>query len=274
MKFTKKSCQLISPIQVGEKLLTQRDWIEVKSAEMTCALAPLPGLHSETLEESYTDFISNRFSTPSALFVKEAFDQNLFSCDEVKENKLSYIDLSLSPTDFLYKYNENDVVKLKVNRGDLKLEKKWLLELFRSNKKNILFRLDANRSLTLTQLDFLVSGLDHSMIEYLEEPLKHLAEWELASQNISIPLALDENIKERESISNVSTLVVKPSFNLSISETIKEIERRKYKITISSSFDPPENMATLKYLAKMSGCYAGLDTLKYLDLATIKNSPL
>ena len=71
--YSKGVCNFKKPIKVGSKTLATREWIEVSNGKITVDLAPLPGLHLETLEESLQDFKNATYKTPSALFVKEVF---------------------------------------------------------------------------------------------------------------------------------------------------------------------------------------------------------
>ncbi|WP_127716090.1 hypothetical protein [Halobacteriovorax sp. HLS] len=277
MKFSICHCPLKNTITVGEVVISERKWIEIDLEEIgkKVDLAPLPGLHQESLEEALEDFHRKVSITPSAQFAKDVIRKDFFNnTDRSKINKLDYIDLTQDPKSYLNKWSKGDIIKLKIGRNSLEQEKKWLDYLFELDLTSIKFRLDANRSLTAEQLDYLLQGIDPKHIEYLEEPLIDIEHWSCSKASEKFELALDENISKRNLIESCKFLVVKPTYNLSLADTIDEIEKAYFKVIISSSFDPPNNIDILHRLGNLSGTSCGLDTLKYFDLAMIKKRPL
>jgi O-succinylbenzoate synthase len=274
MKFFKYECPLTNPISINGITIHKREWIEIESNEKKVALAPLPGLHTESLEESYKDFIDKTFKTPSALFAKQALELDINSPREVSINKLDFLDPNKPIYDYYKQWKDKDIVKLKIGRNPLEIENKILKDLLAKNNKSIEFRLDANKSLSLSDLSALLEEVDLKSIQYLEEPLKDINEWSRYERRNEIALALDENVPNRSKYNEAQYLVVKPTYNLSLEETLKEIELENFKVVISSSFDPIVNIEILKKLSSLTNQSAGLDTLKYFDLSNIKKYPL
>ena len=273
MKFTHKECPLHSPLKVGNKTLHTREWIEIQDGERLVDLAPLPGLHTEDLEESLRDFKAGVFSTPSALFAKEAFELLPFQEEESLVNKLDFIDTDIDPLTYFEKWNKLEVVKLKLGRNPIKEEIIWLNKLLTNNNKKVSFRLDANRSLTLEEFNIFLNSIPLDDIQYFEEPLKDATLYNRI-KNDKFSIALDENIALRDSIKVADYLVIKPTFNLSLKETLLGLERALISIIISSSFDPPNNLKLLHYLGSKTSQACGLDTLKYFNLEQIISTPL
>jgi O-succinylbenzoate synthase len=273
MKFIHKSCPLFTNLKVGTKTLKSREWIEIHTNGKIVDLAPLPGLHLESLEEALHDFKSGNFKTPSALFAKEVLEIEIDEKSTPKINRLDFIDLDADPLSYYHKWNDNEVVKLKIARNDLKAEEKWLKSLLQSNHKNISFRLDANRSLSIEEFNKLIQNIPLESIQYFEEPLQDIHKYnDISIDNISI--ALDENISYRSSINLAKFLVIKPTFNLSVKDTLIELKENQFSIIISSAFDPPNNMKHLEQLASKTPLACGLDTLKYFDLEHTTSSLL
>ncbi|OUR94202.1 hypothetical protein A9Q84_18030 [Halobacteriovorax marinus] len=275
LKFTHFKCPLIKPISVGDVILNSREWIEIDSGYYKVDLAPLPGLHRETLMESFADFKShNTPKTPSALFAKEAMSLKVELGAKSKINLLDFIDLAISPNDYLLSWKDQESVKLKIGRNDLSLEAKWLKEITSKISNKLKLRLDGNLQFKSLELIEYLKNIDSSKIEYLEEPLSDLSEWPSVFKQINIPLALDENIDRRTTTPGVVNIVVKPTFNLSLENTLREIREENFQITISSSFDPPNNLAILHALGSLTKGHSGLDTLKYFNLEELISSPL
>lgn len=274
LKFTHYECPLLSPLQIGQKSLESREWIEVESSGYKVDLAPLPGLHRETLEEAFEDFKAAHFKTSSALFAKEALDLKLPLGKKSQVNLLDYIDLTKTPTSYVEKWRGHRSLKLKIGRNNLKSESKWLRELMHLLPRDLKLRLDGNLQFEAEELITYLEELNLEKVEYLEEPLRNLGQWEKVYKELKVPLALDENIAKRYDTVGVTSLVVKPTFNLSLKDTIKEIEKEEFSITISSSFDPPNNLKILHALGNTTENFAGLDTLKYFNLEMLKSSPL
>lgn len=277
MNFTYRrgSCNFKQPIQVGSESLVKREWIEVSNGEIKVDLAPLPGLHSETLEESLEDFTTAKYNTPSALFAKECFEIFTSVQDvDVVSNKLIYIDLNSSVKEVASKIESNQVYKIKIGRNNHKEESQWLLELMKSTPENTLFRLDGNQSFALSELNNYLRDLDLTKVQYIEEPLTNVNEWQKLDRIDEIDLALDENIGLRRELDFATYIVSKPTWNLSLKDTLKELAVENQEVIISSAFEPPNNLKLLKMIATESEQVAGLDTLSYFYLDSLNFTPL
>lgn len=273
--FKRGSCKLLRPIVIGKETIHKREWIQVTKDGLSVDLAPLPGLHQESLTESLNDFIAKRYRTPSALFVKEAFE--LFT--EVQEvdvqsNKLLYINLSDDPENVAKSLEDKMTYKVKIGRANLESEKEWLNTLINNLKNGISLRLDGNLSFSLEDLNEYFSSLDLKKIQYVEEPLTDVTQWPKLDRACELKLALDENISLRRELDYASYIVAKPTWNISLKDTLKELAVENQGVIISSAFEPPNNIKLLKMLAGESEYVCGLDTLNFFDLESLNISPL
>ncbi len=273
--YSKGVCKLNSPITIGSEVINERHWIEVSNGVLKVDLAPLPGLHIESLEESLKDFKSQKFLTPSALFVKECFDifTSIMSV-EVDSNSLQFIDLEQNPSSIASSLEENQIYKIKIGRNDLYKESSWLKDFIKNLPKNTQLRLDGNRNFTAATLNSYLDLMDLEKIQYLEEPLKDVMSWTELERRDELSLALDENIALRRSLDFAKYLVAKPTFNISLRETLRELALENQEVIVSNAFDPPNNINILKMIASEGDQVCGLDTLKYFNLDSLKVSPL
>ncbi|WP_372652973.1 hypothetical protein [Halobacteriovorax sp.] len=264
--FSEFQCPLTTSIQVGNKTISNRRWIEVSNSKIKVDLAPLPGLHTESLEESLEDFKAETFNTPSALFVKECFE--IFTSTQetqVESNDLFYIDLNLDPSK-VAKDLSSSIYKIKIGRNKLAEESIWLKEFINSVPEGIKLRLDGNRSFSLDSLNKYLHGIDFKKVQYLEEPLQNVMEWTSLERFNELDLAIDESINRRRELDFAKYIVAKPTFNISLKDTLKELALENQEVIISNSFDPPNNIKILKMIAAEGEHICGLDTLKYFCL--------
>ncbi len=273
--YLKCSCNLKNPIKVGDITIETREWIEVSNGNFSVDLAPLPGLHQESLPESFIDFTSKKFKTPSALFVREVFD--IFTdVEEVQaeSNKLLYIDLAKSPKEISSRLVQDGIYKIKIGRDDLSLESLWLKELLSNLSEGISVRLDGNMAFAAKDLNRYLEKLDLTRVQYIEEPLTDVRDWKTLDRRNELKLALDENISLRRELDFANYLVAKPTWNISLRDTLKELALENQEVIISSAFEPPNNLKILNMIAREGDQVAGLDTLKFFDLESLKVSPL
>ncbi|WP_417335075.1 enolase C-terminal domain-like protein [Halobacteriovorax marinus] len=272
--YRRGSCPLRREIKIGNEIIHEREWIEIDNGIIKVDLAPLPGLHQETLKESYLDFKNAEYKTPSALFAKECFDFFTGVEDiEIKSNKLLYIDLSNDPKESANACQVNTIYKVKIGRGDLDLERKWLKIFLENLNESIEIRLDGNMSFTAEQLNTYLEDLKLDRVQYIEEPLVNATEWQLIKRSHELEFALDENIGHRRDFHFAKYIIVKPTWNLSLRNTLKELALENQEVVISSAFEPPNNMKILKMLAAEGDQVPGLDTLEYFNLDRLNISP-
>jgi len=167
------------------------------------------------------------------------------------------------------------VLKVKIGRLNSETEKKALKELIDSG---YILRPDGNRSFSNNDLTSLMRSIPAKSIDYLEEPLKDIKEWNLFSSKHPFMMALDENLesylnnKIEINHDSIKAWVIKPSVHYSISGCIKLIDRankENIQLIVSSSFETSVGLIPLLYLANLQDknkpTYHGLDTLKYLS---------
>jgi len=162
------------------------------------------------------------------------------------------------------------VVKLKIGRSSLREERETIKAYI---QKGISLRLDGNRMCSVPYVEELLSGLDLSTIEYLEEPFSRIDEWEEFKLIDQVCLAVDESLNSclecNHFPTNTSSLIVKPSLTQSISgiEAAKKNGLiNKYNIVISSSFEAPQSFNTLIAMASDIKGFHGLSTMEHLNL--------
>jgi len=167
----------------------------------------------------------------------------------------------------LWLKNQVTHVKIKIGRA-LELERETLNFLLSDcSQHNIQYRLDGNQQMSLTALNKLLEAIPLQNIQFFEEPLKEINEWEIFYSKFQRPLALDESFLERKNHPPVGTkyVIIKPSITHSVSGCSKLISENKFKVIISSAFESSIGMGALKFLASQTNESPGLDTLKYLQ---------
>jgi O-succinylbenzoate synthase len=134
-------------------------------------------------------------------------------------------------------------------------------------------RLDANKSLSYDNALSLLSNLDPTFVEYIEDPVENIDEMIELQEKGGINIAPDElatnrNINFLLNIPSIKYFIVKPvkfGFNTT-KELIKAAELKNKLIVISSLFESAVGRAGLVYLASLikGSQDHGLDTQKYL----------
>ncbi len=164
-------------------------------------------------------------------------------------------------------------VKVKLNPASMKSAISQLNDCYQRCEGQIVFRLDANRSLSLSQAFELLASLPLSAIYYLEEPLSNPDELSNLYASSLVPLALDESLQQAtyiqgvESLAGIKAFVVKPMLcggldrlaRLARYASIHQIE-----LVISSVYEGAIAWSQLCSLARYyaPNLPAGLDTRK------------
>lgn len=158
--------------------------------------------------------------------------------------------------------------KFKINKEPLEKETSFLKSL----PGDIKLRLDANQGLEKIQLTRLHANLKLLDIDYFEEPLKTLQDY----NKLDIPFALDENRLEWikfKGNKQLRAVVTKPSTELSLSgcfQLAQELSKFGIPLVVSSSFDTPVALKTLAAFAHLLDKHYGksvhgLDGLHYFQ---------
>ena len=133
-------------------------------------------------------------------------------------------------------------------------------------------RVDANRSWSIRAAKKFVRATRHLRLDYLEEPLKDKTELIEFARNCTIPIALDETLREQDAgkyhkVADVR--VLKPTLAGGIYTTLAHIERalqENARCIISSSYESGVGMLGLIELArKLPEEIHGLDTHKVFE---------
>ena len=164
-------------------------------------------------------------------------------------------------------------LKIKVGINNINEELNWLHKLIKSIQPKTRIRLDANKSWTMDQTEYLLEQLKklklESFIDCIEEPLQQFDQkaYSYLQRNTCIPLALDESFLTNSSLHDypVKRLVLKPMALGGVLKTWKLAQQaKKYKITtvITSSIESGYGLWPITYL-----CTA-LDNDQFHGLAT------
>lgn len=145
----------------------------------------------------------------------------------------------------------------------------------------ISLRLDANGKWEKDEAKRNLKELEKFNIEYIEQPVKDIIEFNEVSENSSIPLAADESIRTIEDAEDIinnnyaSVLILKPMMLGGLMNTLSIINKGEAagkKITITSSFDSSIGRTLAAYLASAlkEDKAHGLDTGHFFteDLST------
>lgn len=165
--------------------------------------APLPGLHSERLDEAlnavenWMDGIrevdelppSAAFAVSCALATSAGFAGGIVRDAEVA-GFFGGTAVDLSDGE-VFRLRAMRSVKLKIGRASA-ADDRALISRALEMLPNARFRLDGNRRMTLASCTELLRGIDPSRIEYLEEPIADPSELAALSHATGMPIALDE----------------------------------------------------------------------------------
>ena len=202
---------------------------------------------------------------------------------EVKESFSIPVNDLLYPKDCKFDLKAS-AFKIKIGRFDKNNKEKEISfiktvakKLRQKNQFPKRIRLDGNKSFTPIALQNYINRFDTDtikQIEYLEEPLKDINQWNEFYKTNKIGLGLDESIlnlkKKAFSLPmGVEALILKPSQIGGISKFFFFSNwglKRKIKIVVSSTFESSLGLFTLSILAsKQKNTPSGLNTYKFLE---------
>lgn len=199
-----------------------------------------------------------------------------------------YIPKENDPLPHLIKeWNKMGINSLKVKVGRLKLETeiKMLKDLNTFSHGSLKLRLDGNKSFEVNDFIELCKILPLKTIEYAEEPLKNIEQWDLAYEKTKVPLALDEGLLDfinngERPINGLLAWIIKPIFIGGVSksfELIRLANEKNYQPIISSTFESLVGLKTLALLShyqnNLKSTSSGLDTFKYMAYDNPWESP-
>lgn len=169
-------------------------------------------------------------------------------------------------------------VKLKVGRDNPETERNELQRLIETLPPAVRFRVDANRAWTREQTIAFCSGLDPARIEYLEEPLRPGLSYTGWAEQMPIPFAWDETLREQPDADldtpGLRTVVLKPMLTgLSRTRTLVEQARaRGLQVVLSGAF---ESNLSLDLYARLAAWWSlegphGLDTFRSFGMSLLQ----
>ncbi len=170
-------------------------------------------------------------------------------------------------------------LKIKLGSGSIKTEAHILEELIKHIEPSTTIRLDANKSWSVTETQWLLNFLKpyKNEIDNIEEPLKHFAssDYKALQEHTDISLALDESfcsLKFTQAPEQypVNTLVLKPMAQGGILNTLRLArlaERAKIKTVITSSIETAYGLWPIAHLcaAINNGQFHGIATANWLE---------
>lgn len=172
--------------------------------------------------------------------------------------------------------NDFTTIKVKVGSGNFKNELGLINSITDRIDNSIKIRLDVNGNWNYEQAEVAVNSLNKDKIELIEQPVSDINELIMLSDFSPIHIAVDEIIKNSADaksiieLSNITTIVLKPSLLGGIIETIgliKSAEKFNKKVIISSAFESVVGRSALFLLASLvEGNHAhGLNTATFLE---------
>lgn len=171
-------------------------------------------------------------------------------------------------------------IKLKIGTNT-KLERDRIENLL---SHNVLVRVDANRSLTMSQAEWIFDELD---IEYAEEPLiqdsaplKHIENLEELSMRCGVWYALDETLEhilpeQMPKLDGLKALVIKPQrLGLKALTWIEWATRSNKQIVLSSLYDTAVGLHHLAMIAKKVMNHSPANSIHGLDASHLVCPPI
>ena len=224
-RFAVTSVRMPYPLPVGKGLPTRLiAFVEVNGC--VAEISPLPGLHTESLEESLCDLKTGTLKTPTAQFAHSVLQaqarKDVWVKGDVNRPLPRMNGLVVGAVDDLVNH---EVIKVKIGRNPH--EDVQRLQKILRQSPNCRLRLDGNRLLSLDQVLAVVESIPLDRIEYVEEPLIDFTQLpELAKV---VPVALDESLHDPAASRHADASgtwfhVIKPTRLGSISSLVQEVE--------------------------------------------------
>ena len=258
------------PVRSGTRTLESREaaWITLGGA--TAVVAPLPGLHRESLDEALAAIESRRAALESldpaaaeGLPASAAFAASVAIGVARRDPALVAPLRPRLPLNALCAAGDAIAfpgfrsVKVKIE-GDPARDRALLEALLARLAPEQRLRLDANRRLSLDAALALVHGLPSGRIEYLEEPLDDPLLLPRLHHATGLAIALDESLHEPslrsalETAPGVAVHVLKPSLVGSVAAVRARAERtarQGLETVLSSAYDPNDSLRRIAALA-------------------------
>ena len=270
LEITRRTLHFRRPVRSGNRMLESRDAAWITVAGGAAVVAPLPGLHRESLDESLAAIESRRPAIESLeLAAAEGLPPSAAFAVSVAIGVARRDPLLVAPLKPRLPLNAlfaaGDAlgfpgfrsVKVKIE-GDVARDRPMLETLLARAGPDQRFRLDANRRLSLDAALSLVRGLPSGRIEYLEEPLDDPLLLPRFHHETGLAIALDESLHEPalrsalETAPGVAVHVLKPSLVGSVAAVRARAERtarQGLETVLSSAYDPNDSLRRIAVLA-------------------------
>ena len=176
-------------------------------------------------------------------------------------------------------------LKVKVGQRLLDAEIKLIKEIRNTLGPEVKIRLDANQAWSITDAVYFARSVEHSGIEYLEEPLRRFEDMSRLQSETDLALAMDETLylqspDQIQFPSSVKYLILKPTRLGDVNrffDWVRLAEEKKLKVVISSSFESGITLAGLAHFAGMlhpGGLAMGLDTWRWFKEDLLEEKPI
>ena len=258
-RFAVTSVRMPYPLPVGGGLPTRTiAFVEVNGC--VAEISPLPGLHTESLEESLCDLKTGALKTPTAQFAHSVLmaqgRQDAWVKGDVNRPLPRMNGLVAGAVDDLVSH---EVIKVKIGRKPN--EDVQRLQTVLRQSPNCRLRLDGNRLLTLDQVLDVVGSIPLDRIEYVEEPL--IDSTQLPELAKVVPVALDESLHDPAASRHADASgtwfhVIKPTRLGSISSLVQEVELAQSmdrEVVLTSCFESPWTLGVLCRIAESLGLH-------------------
>lgn len=268
MRAFRYQLPLRGQLNLAGQSINDRSGILLHSPGSWSEVAPLPGFSVESLDDALCSLRGAGRHGPAVEFGLASLGIPWQTCS-VPVNAL----LAGTPGELLERCREvadsaHSVVKLKLGRqilsDDLALVGN-VQALLRADQR---LRLDANRSWTFEDACSFAANIEHSSVEYVEEPLHDASRLEEFHSVSGMNYALDETVTELrslESFPRAAALICKPTL-LGSEARIRELVNSGKTVVFSGCFESGVGIARLTQLAAKYSpeVPAGLDTYRWL----------
>jgi o-succinylbenzoate synthase len=178
--------------------------------------------------------------------------------------------------------NEYETIKIKVGRDLLEKEiysiKKIKMLILENQLNTIKLRIDANSLWSLQEAIYFGKSIGSSLIEYMEDPLNNISEYEQFFKETQIPVALDEKLLDLIDLNKIirtnwkcpdylKAIIIKPDYVGGFSKTaslIKFAGNNGIKPVLSNSFNSSLLISFIALFASMmhmNDIALGIDSL-------------
>ena len=307
LKLKRYDLPLVKPLTINGRTISTRSGVIIFLSRddglIGCGeTAPLEGLHGESLDDAISQLsamkkkillpqrsperLKDLLSVDMFPSVRMGIEMSIFNLLRQSDNFIKLedkaIDINglLMPCENLLSEAQSlidqgySAIKIKVGRRSVQEDIKMLLILKEMLGSNTMLRLDANRLWQLDEAVTFCKAIGPAAIEYIEEPLKNIADMGDFFKETAFPVALDETIAESglggiKDLNAIDAFVLKPSLLGGFDKTAELVsfaKKNHKKACVSSAF---ESSVSIEAFAVFAGQMAidnipqGLDTGKW-----------